>query len=103
MKNASKHLDKQKLYYDELFNQILNSLKTNLVKWDKWNWSYYDLEKNPSSYYYHLLHIKQLNILFLLTGDNFFKNVSDNWNRKRKIIFICIIALVEKIFFRLLK
>ncbi len=92
--------------YKNSFDQHIENLKINLSKWDKYNWSSYDLwnkHNNISSYFYHHLHIKQLTILYQLTHEDTFNDIKNEWDRKRKNIIYSFSALLKKIIFRLAK
>ena len=56
----------------------------NLEKYDTGYWSTYDLSKlflvNPSSSFYHQLHLVQLDVLFTMTKEKSFQIYRDRWN-----------------------
>lgn len=89
----------------KLYNQGINSLIQNIHKWDCKIWSFYDLynksENNYSSYFYHKYHIKQLNVLYKLTGKKVFLKYSKKWGKTIKNPLYRLIALSKKILFRL--
>lgn len=88
-----------------LYNQGMDSLIQNIHKWDCKMWSYYDLynkgENNYSSYFYHKYHIKQLNVLYKLTGEEIFLKYSKKWKKAIDNPFYRLIALSKKILYRL--
>lgn len=57
--------------YKDLFEKGLNSLETELPKFNAFVWSRYDLQKYIANPNYHQLHINQLNFLGNLTGSDF--------------------------------
>ena len=63
-----------------LFNVGIKTLIENLWKFDLGYWSLYNLlQKYPSPSNYHSLHIRQLNVLYELTGENIFKEYARLW------------------------
>ena len=89
----------------KLYQEGMDSLIQNIHKWDGKTWSYYDLynkgENNYSSYFYHKYHIKQLNVLYKLTGKEIFLRYSKKWNRVINNPFYRLFALSKKIIYRL--
>lgn len=68
---------------NQFFLKLIDSLKHNLNRYDCGFWSYYDL-KSPlrlTSKAYHRLHIEQLNELYQLTDEQFFKTFRDRWRK----------------------
>jgi heparosan-N-sulfate-glucuronate 5-epimerase len=66
---------------EQFFLKLVASLKHNLNRYDRGYWSYYD-QRPPmrlTSKAYHRLHIEQLKALYEITGDDIFKNYSDQW------------------------
>jgi heparosan-N-sulfate-glucuronate 5-epimerase len=66
---------------NRFFHQLIDSLKHNLYRYDCGYWSYYDL-KSPlrlTSKAYHRLHIKQLNALYQITGEELFRTFEHRW------------------------
>lgn len=64
-----------------LLNQCIESLKTNIDKFDTGYWSRYDLYKKELVRYYYQknVHVPQLEILYKLTGEKVFKKYSIKW------------------------
>lgn len=90
----------------ELYNKCILSIEKNIDRWDVGYWSRYDLyEKhfNISSYFYHSLHIKQLKVLYNMTGVEKFKVYYEKWEKNRKSKFCRIKSLFNKVLFRLRK
>ena len=88
-----------------LFNKGVKTLQANLYKYDNGIWSKYDLAQTtlPSiaGGYYHKLHIEQLNVMYKLTGEDVFNEVSELWESYRGKMLNKSIALVWKVFFKL--
>jgi heparosan-N-sulfate-glucuronate 5-epimerase len=87
-----------------LFERAINDLKVGLSMWDTGYWTKYDIfdsHYNIASHFYHDLHIKQLKILYLITGDEFFLDFSNKWAMYESSFFNRMKALYEKVIFRL--
>ena len=90
----------------EIFDRGAETLLRNLARFDTGYWSLYEQSgtrlKMLASPFYHQLHIVQLRVMSMLTGDVRFATVADKWegythrrsNRAR--------ALIEKSVFKLL-
>lgn len=73
-----------------LFHQGVTSLKNALPNYDSGSWSLYSLNENPqprnhwnySSPFYQKIHVAQLNGLYLITGDIFFKNYAIKFGKQ---------------------
>jgi len=66
----------------KLWNICIKTLERNLPLYDRGYWSTYDLlRKYPATRSYHNLHIKQLKILYKLTGKEFFNTYAKRWNK----------------------
>jgi len=65
------------------FDLFIDSLKKNLFQYDSGYWSYYDLAdpRRLTAKFYHRIHIKQLESLFRITNDPFFKRFADRWQK----------------------
>lgn len=95
---------KSLLKFEDLYNSAIKDLSENLHKWDTGSWSRYDIwdeHYNIASLFYHDLHIKQLNILYNITKVQDFKEYSIRWFGYRNSFFRRILALINKIRFRL--
>ena len=69
----------------KLWNDGLKTLKNNLEKYDAGYWSYYDLQdKYPATYKYHTLHVRQLKILYDLTGEKIFDDYAKKWEKYKE-------------------
>jgi hypothetical protein len=62
-----------------LFDKGIISSKNHLGEYDAGNWSYYDRKGNLASEKYHNIHIRQLSLLYNITGDPLFKEYSDKF------------------------
>lgn len=62
-------------------DRCLKTLKDNLDKFDAGYWSYYDLLKKELVRYYYQknVHVPQLKVLAMLTGDPIFQNYATKW------------------------
>lgn len=90
----------------KLFDACVLTLENNLSKYDAGYWSLYDLSKQflkmLASPFYHSLHIVQLRVMHILTGEEVFKNYSERFDnytkgwfkRKRAFIYKAIFKLV---------
>ncbi len=90
--------------YRSLYQTHIENLVKYIHKWDAGYWSWYDLwseHEFVASYFYHNLHIKQLNILYKLTGNKVFQQYSDIWEKKRNNIYYRMKAFMKKIQVRL--
>ena len=66
----------------ELFNEGLRTLMENLPKYDTGYWSLYDLLHGyPAMENYHRLHIRQLKVLYGITGKEIFQEYARRWER----------------------
>jgi len=87
-----------------LYNKAVSSLTENISRWDVEYWSRYDLYNkhfNVASFFYHSLHIKQLRVLYRLTGEEIFKKYAAKWVEQKNSLYCRGRALVSKISFRL--
>lgn len=86
-----------------LFDEGINSILKLLKYYDLGYWSRYDIYeyplKNPASYTYHCLHVEQLKVLYILTGNKIFFEYSERWNNQSKNIINKIRALSQKIIY----
>lgn len=90
--------------YDILFKEHVSNLADNLAKWDAGYWSWYDLWNEHdfiASYFYHHLHIKQLQIMYALTGRKCFITYAKKWASCEKNVLYCTKALLKKLSVRL--
>jgi heparosan-N-sulfate-glucuronate 5-epimerase len=70
-----------------LFNWSVRTLRSNLSRYDLGFWSLYELSGTTipmvASPFYHRLHIVQLRVMHLLTGERVFAEVADKWESYR--------------------
>lgn len=64
-----------------LFNQGIQSLKSNLDRYDSKNQSFYDILKKPADFNYHNIHVKLLAELYNITGEKSFLLMSEKWSK----------------------
>ena len=91
----------------KLFDKYTNTIKQNIDQYDIEYWSLYELSnlkiKMRSSIFYHKLHIVQLKILFKMTNNEKFENISDDWsrylNQKSNIVRATLMKILFKIFY----
>jgi len=64
-----------------LWNEGVGTLEKNIGRYDNGYWSLYNLlHKYPATKSYHILHIKQLKILYDLTSKEIFNEYARRWN-----------------------
>ena len=84
----------------KLWVKGITTLKHNLEKYNLGCWSRYDLfDGMPATPFYNTVHVKQLNALFDITADQFFKEYSNRWDTVScplKIRIIRIKTIVTK-------
>lgn len=89
----------------ELFNQAVQTLSSNLYRYDIGFWSLYEQSgtwlKMIASTFYHHLHIGQLKILYRITGDEIFRRYATKWEGYRRSKIKRAIALPYKIIFKI--
>ncbi|AKB29154.1 D-glucuronyl C5-epimerase [Methanosarcina siciliae T4/M] len=64
-----------------LFDQGIISLKNNLYKYDSGDWTHYDAIGNKAGISYNKVHINQMLQLYEITGDSFFKEYYEKFNK----------------------
>jgi hypothetical protein len=68
---------------EQLFAKAVQTLRTNLDRYDLGFWSLYEQSGTRlpmvASPFYHRLHVVQLRVMHRLTGDNFFAQYADRW------------------------
>ena len=67
--------------YSKPLAKTLQTLKNHLSDYDIGFWSRYDLTGRIASPAYHTLHIAQLRVLRIMTGDNTFDDFADRFDR----------------------
>jgi len=89
-----------------LFDSCLVTIHKNLHRYDNGFWSLYDLSENRlrtiASFFYHDLHIVQLEILHKLTGNAIFENFFQKWASYREQDINRYRAFFNKAVFKLL-
>lgn len=96
------------LFQDKKALQQYNIYKLTLTEklnsFDNGFWSLYEHSgtflKMISSTFYHKLHIVQLEIMYLLTGNNIFKEFSEKWEAYFQNPFYRKRALIQKVIFK---
>ncbi|MCX6149035.1 MAG: D-glucuronyl C5-epimerase family protein [Ignavibacteriales bacterium] len=85
----------------ELFLQGINSIVNLLPSFDINYWTNYDLCKNspnnPASYTYHMIHIEQLKVLYILTGNKIFLEYALKWQTYSEKFYYKTKALLKKL------
>ena len=93
---------KSKILFDNFSDTILN----NLDSYDLGYWSKYEISNTKipmiASLFYHKLHIIQLEIMFLITGDKNYRKYSIKWKKYSENKLFKIIAISHKIIFKVL-
>ncbi len=88
-----------------LFDQAIETLATNLHRYEAGFWSLYEQSgtwlKMMASPFYHHLHIVQLEILYRLTGREIFRQFAVRWDGYRKSRLKQTAALLYKAIFKL--
>lgn len=89
----------------KLWQDSLTTLKANLHRYDTGYWSLYEQSgtrmKMMASPFYHRLHIVQLRVMAKLSGDSFFTEFADRWERYQQSRVKRSRALVYKSVFKL--
>lgn len=83
--------------YKTILDKTFNSLAKSLHKYDRKFWSNYDMKKTISSPAYHDIHIRQLRLLYDLTGIEEFNIYSKKWEKYTKNKFYKLIAMLTKL------
>lgn len=77
------YLTTSSTHAENLYNDIIETIKINLHRYDIGFWSLYELSgtkiKMLASPFYHSLHIVQLRILYQLTNEVIFHNYAEHW------------------------
>ena len=84
-----------------VIDKTKKTLSASLKRFDCKYWSYYNLDKAIASPFYHELHIVQLDILYILFGDEDFKNYRNKWtsynNSKIKHFLAVSVKVIQKL------
>jgi hypothetical protein len=90
----------------DVFDRSVATLLHNLAKYDTGYWSLYEQSgtrlKMLASPFYHRLHVVQLRVMALLTGNQLFNQVASRWERYTQSGANRTRALLEKSVFKLL-
>jgi hypothetical protein len=89
----------------KLFDRYIKTIEQNIKEYDIGYWSLYELSKLSidmrASIFYHKLHIVQLKVLFKMTNNKKFENISNDWsqylNKKPNIIRATLMKILFKI------
>ena len=88
----------------KIFNKYSETISKNLGKYDLGYWSRYEISGTflpmIASKFYHKLHICQLKIMFDLTKEKKYRYYSDKWENYLNNRFFNLIALFNKIIFK---
>ena len=88
-----------------IFEEAVDTLRVNLRRYDAGYWSLYELpnEGPPmlASPYYHSLHIVQLRAMHRLTGEDFFREYADRWQRFKENRLYSALALARKAWYKI--
>ena len=89
----------------ELFDRAIETLATDLPRYDVGFWSVYDQPgtrlRNLASPLYHRLHVVQLTVLHQLTGKDIFQRYATRWEEYRRSAWKRALALSAKSLFKL--
>jgi heparosan-N-sulfate-glucuronate 5-epimerase len=90
----------------DMYRDIVEMLASNLDRWDTGYWSRYDLFPHRliavASWFYHYLHIHQLNALHAITRRDEFRSVAERFSSYASSPTSRARALAHKAFFRIL-
>ena len=88
-----------------LFKKCCRTLEVNIDKYDQGYWSLYDQAglplDNMASFFYHQLHIVQLEILSNLSDNRIFQKYANRWQSYNTSKFNKNRALIKKILFKM--
>ena len=65
----------------ELYDRGVLELKKHLKEFDTGEWTYYDLERYPSTENYHDLHVEIMQKLYLETNESIFLEYRNKWEK----------------------
>lgn len=98
-------------HYSELWNTGVESLISNLQRWDSDGWSLYDLStrvfgpislSNLAAPFYHRFHIELLSVMDELTGNPAFREQRESWIEGLEKGFALYRGIFGKVIYRLL-
>lgn len=89
----------------DLYYQVIETIKVNLPLYDNGFWSLYEQSGTKlnmlASYFYHSLHIVQLQILYQLTKEKIFLDYAESWQKYQNRKFNRVKAFLLKVIFKL--
>lgn len=90
----------------ELWNSCIKTLKENLSRYDAGFWSLYDLSRQAlkmlASPFYHRLHIIQLKVTHIISGERIFTDYAARFENYQKSFWRRQLAFVYKVIFKIL-
>lgn len=89
----------------EFIDKCLDSLKYYLPHFSLWYWSLYDLRKKELVRYYYQknVHVPQMEVLYELTGDEYFNKLRKKWENQLTTLNFLYVRLMYRIRPRLLR
>lgn len=91
---------------ERLWDEAVRTLRSTLERFDIGYWSLYDQAgtalPNAASWFYHALHVVQLEITHRLTGDEVFAEYARRWDRFRTRFTHRTLATAHKALFKIL-
>lgn len=94
--------------YRNYFNEMAEQLAAYIHLWNSGYWSYYDLvgiknkKRNIASIHYHMLHIKQLFVLYRITNNATFANFTELFIKNKYSVYDRTKAFIAKLIYRLI-
>jgi hypothetical protein len=88
------------------FDELVQSLESNIGKWDLGYWSAYDVStgaygiRNATTMAYHRLHITQLRFLGTMLNRAVLRDTADRWDAQSKSVAHRLRALASKLLYR---
>jgi heparosan-N-sulfate-glucuronate 5-epimerase len=93
--------------YLKSFHRFIDTLKVHLADYDCFFWSLYERPrgrlKMVASPSYHALHVKQLDVLYRLTGESIFQEFHKKWNIYQQSRFNRSLAVTLRTFHKIIK
>ena len=91
-----------------LWAECVDTIATNLHRFDNGNWSLYDLSstgrlKMLASPFYHRLHIVQLRLMYRMTDREEFNTYADRWERYAESLWNRSTSFIHKSIFKLVR
>jgi heparosan-N-sulfate-glucuronate 5-epimerase len=88
------------------FDELVQSLESNIGKWDLGYWSAYDVStaacgiRNAATMAYHRLHITLLRFLGTMLNRGVLRDTADRWDDRSKSVACRLHALTSKVLYR---